>query len=229
MKKSINFLETHPKTVFIVLVGVILLLIIKPFHKKESNPINTNEIAAQVIRKQRDNLLLKNDSLEKIIKNQREQAQRREKDIIQMTQVHQIKNEEIKNLPLDESCDLLQSNFKDSTKVQKIQIKGCTLIGITPEQTTETNLCYSDKRFLNDLVDSLQLQINNGKNIDLKQQEVIENLKSLMKGQEDLHSMEIIGLNGKLKETEKVANRQRTLKRLSMWGAGVAIVVAIMK
>lgn len=159
-----EFIKKYRKIIFALSVVVILFSVyfIGQCNGKRSVKPNTTDTMAAYVNKINKDLAKKQyiiDSLERKHINDSLQyvVLLRNEYILGQQQAQTI--EQIKFLPFDSAMTFAQRNYNDTTKILKIQMYDKNRACLSSSQLMETNICFSNNKFLLKLKDTLNKKI----------------------------------------------------------------------
>lgn len=145
---------------------------------------------------------------------------------------HTVIINQIKELPFDDGCILAQEGFIDTTKIMKVEFDKKIRACITPNQLTEVNIAFSDRKYLIQLNDSLDKNLNLMLNTDVLNNEIIKNLELMLNNSSDINK----GLESRnnilqqdLDKMTKQYKRQRFWKYVTKGAAAILITMLALK
>ncbi|MEI7962045.1 MAG: hypothetical protein WCI04_06950 [archaeon] len=233
MKTKIKFLyEEFLKPFLIILVIAVACYLL--FERGCSNPLiqDTTNPQIEKLKHEKDSIIKASnhyaDSTNIVIEKGKQEQANLNASIAKIRQTNVIVVAALKKLTEDKSMQVFAKNNPDTTKPIKIEVEGKTRICVTPNQITQSNVCYEDKVMYEQLSDTLdnltslllEESMNKSKIIAQKDK-IIE----AMKFKQESSNTEVQGLKDAVIIKDKEVIKQ---KRIALVFKGVSLALLIL-
>jgi len=218
-----------PKLINVILIVscAIFLFQLGKCNRERSQIVTIDNTKVEQLKSENAAIKLENDSLKAIILISQNKNKLLSKSIELLKAAHQQSNEQINVLPIDEGCELMQSNIL--SPVTKLSVKGQISVSIEPEAVKVINVCYNNLRFADALNDTLNRQLLNYQYIEYNGSVLVGNLEKQLLNETAIsknYLKTIDEIQTAYLSQEKKLKRVKVVRNGALWVV-VALILAL--